>query len=251
MKKSIRLLLACIALHAMLSACSGERYSELMNASKDGNNKAVLRAIGNGANVNERTSQGKTALMLAASEGHLDTVKLLIENGADVNAEDNFGTSSIIVASTANKYDVIEELVKRGANTTKRDTSGGSALDNAVFWGHEKSVDILLQGTKKIDPDQASELLLYSASLGRMKIVESLLNFGIDVNIAGKEQRTALIVASKFDQPDMVKYLLGRGADKTLKDSKGKTALDIARESGNKKVVEALQTEPPASKAAP
>ena len=245
--KKLSLLLTCIFMHGMLSACSGERYTELMNAARDGNNKAVMRAISGGAKVDQRTSQGKTALMLAAAKGHLDTVKLLIENGADVNLEDGYGTSPIIVAATANKYQVIEELIKHGANPSKRDSSGGSALDNAVFYGHKESVKALLQGTEKIEADQAAELLLMSAGLGHKEIVESLVNFGVDVNSRGKKQRTALIAATRFDRLKVVEYLLQHGADLSLRDADGNSALDIAKQRQQTDMIALFQRAPTAT----
>jgi len=241
MLKRVSVIVTCLLLHGMLSACSGERYTEIMNAARDGNNQAVLRALNRGAKIDQRTSQGKTALMLAAGEGHLDTVKLLIENGADVNTKDNYGTTPIIVAATANKDQVIEELIKHGANTTERDSSGGSALDNAIFYGHSKTVKALLKGTDKMEPAQASEFLLMSAGLGHKEIIEALLNFGIDVNIIGKNNRTALITATHFNRADIVEYLLQHGANTSLKDKDGNTALDIARRNGNNKVIALFQ----------
>jgi ankyrin repeat protein len=41
----------------------------------------------------------------------------------------------------------------------------------------------------------------------------------------------------------IVQYLLDRGADRTLTDSDGKSALDFARENGHQAVVDLLQNE--------
>jgi len=44
--------------------------------------------------------------------------------------------------------------------------------------------------------------------------------------------------------PDVVAYLLTAGADRTLTDSDGKTALDIAQEKNDKRVLAALGAAP-------
>ena len=51
---------------------------------------------------------------------------------------------------------------------------------------------------------------------------------------------TALMWAAGSGQKDTVQLLLQRGANKALKDDRGKTAADIARELGHKEVVAVL-----------
>jgi len=71
-----------------------------------------------------------------------------------------------------------------------------------------------------------------------MDMVEHLLDCGVDIDgIPDNEDMyeterigTALHAAVTGGQKDVVIKLLGRGANKSLKDSKGQTAWDIARE---------------------
>lgn len=227
---------------SLVCACSGERYNELMNASRDGNLEAVKRALQRGIEINQRTSQGKTALMLAAANGQTETVTWLISHGADVKIEDNYGTSAIITAATAGKNEVVSLLLNSGADPIKRDSSGGSALENATFFGHTSTVLALLPHTKDLPVDQAGELLLVAAGLGHIDIVRAYLDYGIDVNSTGVKQRTALMAAAAFNQKAVAELLLARGANPKLKDKDGYDALHVARGEGHDDLVALLET---------
>ena len=80
-----------------------------------------------------------------------------------------------------------------------------------------------------------------------IKTIDLLLAAGADINyritdsrthtaklmayVAGRDQegRTALFAAAEQGQDRLVKHLLERGADASIRDAAGKTALDIAR----------------------
>jgi ankyrin repeat protein len=48
---------------------------------------------------------------------------------------------------------------------------------------------------------------------------------------ADNRGRTALMIAARLGYADVVDFLVRRGADRTKKDSDGKTALDLAANS--------------------
>ena len=52
----------------------------------------------NGADVNAKDNEGKTALMEAGKFGYKDTVEILLQNDIDINAKDNHGKSALIYA---------------------------------------------------------------------------------------------------------------------------------------------------------
>jgi outer membrane biosynthesis protein TonB len=67
----------------------------LTSAVTSGDEKAVLAALANGADVNERGSGGRTALILAVIYSHTNLVRLLVEWGADPHQRDNLGLNAI------------------------------------------------------------------------------------------------------------------------------------------------------------
>ena len=73
--------------------------------------------------------------------------------------------------------------------------------------------------------------LIIASRTGGTKIVEMLLEqTGINVNEKGKNGRTALMQAIMMDRPEIVKKLLKKGADITLEDNSGNTALTMVED---------------------
>ncbi len=228
--------LLLLILIVMLSACSGERYTALMNAARNGDTEAVRKMLDLGAEVDQKTSKGKTALMLAAAGGFTDTVKLLIDRGADVNTRDNYDTTAMIAAATAGHPETAATLVAYGADPFFKDTSGGSALSNATFFGHTETVLAILEQLPELPAESGDELLLLAAGLGHKKIAIELLDKGINVNARGIKDRTPLMAAAAFNKPELVKLLLDKGADVTASDDEGITALQVAENKGNMEI---------------
>ena len=243
LSRAIRFALLCSAV--LLSACSREYTTELMNAAKDGNLQAVQAVVQRGADVGERSNKGKRALMFAASEGHLDVARWLVEQGADVNAADNYGTTALIVAATAGHHEIVKLLLEHGADIHARDDSGGAPLVNAVYFGHTETVKLLLDHLTQgkaltLDKRDAEELLMLAAGLGHADIVRLMIGAGINVNGRGLKQRTPLMAAAYFNRPEVAKVLLAQGADLLARDADGNTALAVAQDKGNDKVAALL-----------
>ena len=236
--RTITILMVCSAL--LMSACSREYNTELMNAAKGGSDTAVQNVLARGADVNEKSNKGKTALMFAASEGHANVSRRLIEHGAKVDIADNYGTTALIVASTAGHDEVVALLLEHNANPVARDDSGSSPLVNAVYFGHTKTVSLLLPRQKNLDKQDGEELLLLASGLGHNDIINVMIDYGISANARGLKQRTALMAAAAFDRAETAKILLARGANPDARDEDGNTALDVAKDRGSDKVLALL-----------
>lgn len=234
-------LLICVALFVLLSACSGERFTALMNAARNGDTEAVIHMIDLGAELNQKTSKGKTAVMLAAAGGFTDVVKVLVDRGADYDVRDNYDTTALIAAATAGHPETAVALVEYGADPTFKDTSGGSALSNATFFGHTEVVLAILNKMKELPAPVGNELLLLAAGLGHEKIAAALIEKGIDVNARGVKNRTPLMAAAAFNKIGLVRLLLDKGADAKATDDDGTTALQVASNKSNQEIISLLK----------
>jgi len=82
----------------------------------------------------------------------------------------------------------------------------------------------------------------YSGQRGFISIVQLLLESGADTNIAGySEKNTPLISASQFGMLEIAKLLLEYGANPNITNKKGFTALFIARQQKDKKMIKLLK----------
>ena len=69
-----------------------------------------------------------------------------------------------------------------------------------------------------------------------------LENSYCQINSRNKDEETALIVAVQKNEIELVEKLLCFGANASLKDSQGKTALDYATEQDNNDLISILNT---------
>ncbi|CZR64705.1 uncharacterized protein PAC_14604 [Phialocephala subalpina] len=98
-----------------------------------------------------------------------------------------------------------------------------------------------LQGWSQRYPEGVS-LLVYAASEGLFFVVHSLLELGNKVRLEekGTDGRTALAAAADNGHPDVVRYLLERGANLHARDPMMDTPLALAVAQGHIEVVEVL-----------
>ena len=84
--------------------------------------------------------------------------------------------------------------------------------------------------TDKKFSDDDIMLFMNGAARGKIDIVDSYLTKGMNINtLSYFSLNTALIQASTFCQTDMVKFLLKRGANKQIRDDRGRDAMSAAQ----------------------
>jgi uncharacterized protein len=240
--RSLRICLIPLLLTLLtLPGCSGDAYSLLMQAARFGDVQGVRKYATEGFDVNEKTKQGKTALILASAAGHAKVVEALLDLGADVQAHDNNGATALILAATEGHADVVKILLNRGADVAAKDHDGGTALLNAVFFGYREAAAELLKYKQGIDALDLNEAVLIAAGMGHIDIVKDMVKSQVSVNVVGRNNRTPLMAAVKFEHVDMVRLLVDNGSDPTPQDSDGSTALAVAQDSGNQEIIEIVE----------
>lgn len=222
------------------------------------------------ANSNDDNS-GVTPLMLASDD---TKIEILVNGGADVNASLNDGRTPLMFAAQKGLFRGVKLLVKAGADIYAKTKDFKTALTFAVEEEHHE-VEAFLRDLGvpdgKIGP---SEQLILAAKDGDLaKVKESLLN-GANPNAADYQGNTALIFAAGFHHLEILKLLLGQkginidqrnddsmtsllnacnasnyegfeamlaaGADMTVEDSDGNTALHWAAMRGALTIVTRL-----------
>ncbi|XP_015518771.2 ankyrin repeat and sterile alpha motif domain-containing protein 1B isoform X2 [Neodiprion lecontei] len=135
--------------------------------------------------------------------------------------------------------------LRRGPGANVQDASGYSALHHAALNGHRDVVKILLQyeaSTNVVDAKGSSPLHL-AAWAGDAEIVRLILCQGPsvpNVNLATKDNETALHCAAQYGHTEVVTQLLQHGCDPSIRNSRGESALDLAAQYGRLETVELL-----------
>lgn len=94
-----------------------------------------------------------------------------------------------------------------------------------------------------IKDKKGGSALLYAVTNGHLEVVKLLVEGRANPNARDRYGDTALHYASISENIAMVKYLVERaGSDPSIKNSDGKTALDIARAESKTDVVHYLET---------
>ncbi|MCJ1360327.1 MAG: hypothetical protein MMC33_010332 [Icmadophila ericetorum] len=156
---------------------------------------------------------GGTALALAASRGHIKVVEILLIAGADVNDVSNKHAALQRAAASGN-LGVVERLLAAGAHIipdpSKSDLDPAfpsNPVESAAKLGHLEAVDRLLAA------GSSTQLALHAAiNYNQIKVVERLLEAGVDIGAVGFSRRTPLKQAKKQGHTELIKILRAAAA---------------------------------------
>jgi len=232
--------------------------SPLGEAAHRGDVPVMRLVLAAGADANETNPEGQTPLMAVARTGNVEAATLLLQHGAKVDTREHWGgQTALLWAAAQNQPAMLRLLISKGADVNARATvrdwqrrvtaegrpkdmnrGGLTPLLYAAREGHLDRLRVLLRAKPQVDlpdPDGTTPLLL-----------ALLLDAGADINarvtdshthsaklvayIQGRdhEGRTALFAAAELGWERVVQHLLERGADPSIKDAAGLTALDAA-----------------------
>lgn len=208
--------LCCIAITAAAQATPDDNLTtnaRYLAAARNADGATLKRELAAGAAVNSRNRLGESALLILIKKDRLDLAQVVLDAGADVNQPAVNGITPLMAAAYAGQTDMARQLLAKGANA--------AALDR-------------LQ----------KNAMTYAAGAGNTEIVKLLLVQGVDANAVYQNDLTALMWAAGFGKTDTVRVLLAAGANPALRDNRGKTAADMAREQNFAATVAVLQPTP-------
>jgi ankyrin repeat protein len=191
-----------------------EANEKLLQAAHTGDVEGVERALAAGADVETRDEHERTALLIAAGEDHVDAARRPIGAGANPNALDDRHDTPWLVTGVTGSVAMLEALLTAHPDMTIRNRYGGISVIPASERGHVDYVRRVVQ--TDIDVNHVNDLgwtaLLEAVILGDgstkyQEIVRILLDAGADPSIADRDGVTALQHADSKDQKEMVKIL--------------------------------------------
>lgn len=189
-------------------------YDDFFRAIKQDNDKAVAALLKRGFDPNTVDPQNIPGLHLALSEPSLKVAAVLVDSKQiKLEQRNPAGETALMLAALRGHRDVVQRLLARRAEVNQ---PGWTALHYAAAGGHADIVQALLDRYAYIDAESPN-------------------------------RTTPLMMAAGYGTPQAVAVLLRGGADASLRNEKGLTAMDFARNANRSDAVALLQAPPSAS----
>jgi ankyrin repeat protein len=188
---------------------------ELLRAAAAGDAGGAARALRAGADIEARDGRQRTALLLAAAADHVEVARLLISLGADPDALDDQHDTPWLVTGVTGSVPMLEAILPAHPDLTIVNRFGGVSVIPAAERGH-------------------------------VDYVRRVVTTGIDLNHVNRLGWTALLEAVILRDGgeahrEIVRILLAAGADPSIPDKDGVTALDHARARNHSAIAELLE----------
>lgn len=143
-------------------------------------------------NLNAYDRNGSSPAMLLYSHGRKDLSWNLIEKGAGINRINNDGESLLSMALKKNDREFADELIDRGARMNS-------------------SVSVSASSKKRVSA--AFDIFTHAALNSDKRIMTYMLDNGFDINARDRSGQSAVELAVKRYDKEMIAFLLEKGAD--------------------------------------
>jgi ankyrin repeat protein len=206
----------------------------LVESARVGSISLVEMLVKYGANIDLKDDTGQSPLFAASiyAKQTWDCIRFLVARGADINTYDESGNTPLMLCSIHNQPDLAEFLLGHGAKTDHPNRTGRTPLGMAMEYGMREVFNILLESGANTDITVESEPLVLQVVLqGWADSLDIMLENGIDPNkVVEQGGVTLLMRAAMQRRVDVAQTLLDHGADPSITDGDGKTALDYANQ---------------------
>ena len=200
MRKHFSFLIQLVLLLGVSLAHAGS-YDDFFVAVKRDDAKAITQLLQRGFDPNTIDPSGRPGLFIAVQDGSLKAAEALIAwPKTEVEWHSAKDESPLMIASLKGETEIVRKLIARDAAVNK---PGWAPLHYAATRGHLDMMQILLDDYAFIDAESPNKT-------------------------------TPLMMAAKYGSTAAVKLLLDAGADPTMRNELGLSAVDFALQSERK-----------------
>ncbi|KAM6899978.1 histone-lysine N-methyltransferase EHMT2 [Xenentodon cancila] len=210
---------------------------QLYPAAKQGEVQRVLLMLMEGIDPTYQpdSQNRRSALHAAAQRGLLEVCYMLVQAGAQVDAKDKDLRTPLLEAIVNNHIEVARYLVQNGACVYHIEDDGYTGLHHAAKLGNLEIVNMLLE-TGQVDVNAQDSggwtPVIWAAEHKHVEVIKVLLNRGADVSIKDKELNVCLHWAAYAGSVDIAELVLNAGCSLSSVNMHGDTPLHIAAREG-------------------
>ena len=209
-------------IYAGLDPLASDGGETVIDAAISGGSTAVTELLVRlGAWPTEWETRKQKLLRIALNLRHYDMARLFIAWGADY---------TMYAAAALNDVNGLDRLLAQSGSITDRDSVWDwIPLTYAVYHDAYQAAVYLIDHGADVDDETGRDTpLTLAAKSGRLDMVKLLVGAGADVNAGGHAGRTALHEAASYYHVSTVEALLASGANPHLMDDHGASPADLA-----------------------
>jgi uncharacterized protein len=188
-------------------------------------------------------------LHAAAQKGDVAQIEKLAASKADVNARSSHGRTAVHVATFARQREALRALAKAGANLNLLEDDRYDGVTIASVADDEETLRVLLElgaSAKQTTSRYDGTALIAAAHLGHDGVVRQLIKAGAPLDHVNNLHWTAVIESIVLGDGGrrhqaVLRALIEAGANLQLKDRTGATPLQLARSRGYGEMVKMLE----------
>jgi uncharacterized protein len=196
-----------LVVFSICSSVYAGSYEDFFVAIKQDDGRAVTELLKRGFDPNTPDPKGLSGLYLALRDQSLKAAAALIASPkTNVEIRSAQDESPLMMASLKGNVDLVRKLIDRGADVNK---TGWTPLH-------------------------------YAATNGHLAIIQLLLDEHAYIDAESPNGSTPLMMAAHYGTPAAVKLLLEAGADPSLRNQLGLTAIDFANRANRKDSAELI-----------
>lgn len=164
--------------------------------------------------------QAAECLMIAALKGHTDVIRTVISHGGMADINDGKALQRSCLKGI---FSSVKVLLEHGADVNSRSTFyEHTPLHYASQKGDVEIIKYLLDKGAKIDDVSHNEhcglnngwaAIHFAADLGHLEVMQLLVDRGASIDLKTTQGDTALVLSAENGRWDVVRYLVGAGAD--------------------------------------
>ncbi|KAF5706047.1 heterokaryon incompatibility protein [Fusarium globosum] len=238
----------------LINALDHERRTALCLAVRNGCTTTVKILLQKGINPNIPDSERQTALHHAAQRGNEEITQILLDHNADPHIYDNNRVRPWQLAADKGYHQVVRLLLTKEINLCKKVQRREEVFLKMVRQDLVPMVQLFLglEVDKDVKDPFGRTAIALAAKHGSSNVLRLLLSNGADLSIADSRRQTAFLWAAEAKDTKILSLLVDKiKSDQNLnteqrqeivnhRDAKGMTALLIAIERDNDKVVKLL-----------